>query len=66
MTSEDGKAWTIRASAADNKWSSVAYGSGLWVAVAASGSNSGCGQTGFIQQLKNQLSDTVSKLLFQP
>jgi predicted RecA/RadA family phage recombinase len=31
--------WTSRTSAADNGWISVAYGNGLWVAVAISGSN---------------------------
>jgi predicted RecA/RadA family phage recombinase len=34
----DGIEWTIRTSAADNNWRSVAYGDGLWVAVASSGS----------------------------
>jgi surface protein len=29
--------WTLRTSAADNNWGSVAYGNGLWVAVAQSG-----------------------------
>jgi hypothetical protein len=33
----DGIEWTIRTSAADNRWLSVAYGDGLWVAVAESG-----------------------------
>jgi uncharacterized protein YjbI with pentapeptide repeats len=37
MTSPDGINWTIRTSAADNSWYSVAYGNGLWVAVANSG-----------------------------
>ena len=33
----DGITWTSRTSAADNDWVSVAYGNGLWVAVASSG-----------------------------
>ena len=33
MTSPDGINWTLRISAADNEWRSVAYGNGLWVAV---------------------------------
>ena len=37
MTSPDGITWTIRVSAADNDWYSVAYGGGLFVAVAATG-----------------------------
>jgi surface protein len=32
-----GITWTTRTSAADNNWNSVAYGNGLWVAVAFSG-----------------------------
>jgi len=31
--------WTSRTSVADNSWNSVAYGNGVWVAVAYSGSN---------------------------
>ena len=34
----DGSTWTIGASAQDNNWSSVAYGNGMFVAVAKSGS----------------------------
>ena len=37
MTSPDGITWTIRTSAADNSWSGIAYGNGLFVAVADSG-----------------------------
>ena len=37
MTSPNGINWTIRTSAANNQWYSVAYGNGLWVAVASSG-----------------------------
>jgi len=37
MTSTDGSVWTIRSSAADNGWTSVTYGGGLFVAVAYSG-----------------------------
>jgi predicted RecA/RadA family phage recombinase len=37
MTSPDGIAWTIRTSAADNDWSAVTYGNGLFVAVASTG-----------------------------
>jgi hypothetical protein len=37
MTSPDGITWTSRTSAADNAWRSVAYGNGLWVSVAQSG-----------------------------
>jgi hypothetical protein len=37
MTSPDGITWTIRTSAADNDWTSVAYGNGLFVAVASTG-----------------------------
>ena len=37
MTSPDGINWTIRTSAADNNWFSVAYGNGLFVAVAYTG-----------------------------
>ncbi|MBI1834119.1 MAG: hypothetical protein HYR90_04840, partial [Candidatus Andersenbacteria bacterium] len=37
MTSPDGITWTLRVSAANNKWYSVTYGNGLFVAVAASG-----------------------------
>jgi hypothetical protein len=37
MTSPDGITWTIRTSAADNNWIGVAYGNGLFVAVALSG-----------------------------
>jgi hypothetical protein len=37
MTSPDGINWTSRTSAADNAWTSVAYGNGLWVAVSSSG-----------------------------
>ena len=33
----DGLTWTSRSAAADNQWSSVAYGDGLWVAIAPSG-----------------------------
>ena len=33
-----GKVWTLGRSPADNYWRSVAYGNGLWVAVAGSGS----------------------------
>jgi surface protein len=36
-TSPDGVTWTNRNSAADNNWTSVAYGNGLWVAVSTSG-----------------------------
>jgi hypothetical protein len=39
MTSPDGITWTPRTSAADNLWRSVAYGNGLWVAVALTGAN---------------------------
>lgn len=34
MTSPDGQTWTLRASAADLSWTSVAYGLSLFVAVA--------------------------------
>ena len=37
MSSPDGITWTIRTSAADNDWRSVAYGNGMFVAVASSG-----------------------------
>ena len=37
MTSPDGITWTLRTSAADNRWSSVTYGNGLFVAVAITG-----------------------------
>ncbi|TAE79470.1 MAG: hypothetical protein EAY81_11205, partial [Bacteroidetes bacterium] len=37
MTSPDGINWTIRTSAADNRWYSVTYGNGVFVAVAESG-----------------------------
>ena len=37
MTSPNGIDWTLRTSAADNFWTSVAYGNGLWVAVAYNG-----------------------------
>jgi hypothetical protein len=37
MTSPDGITWTSRTSAADNSWSSVTYGNGLFVGVAGSG-----------------------------
>ena len=30
--------WVVQKSAADNRWRSVAYGGGLWVAVACTGS----------------------------
>ena len=33
----DGITWTSQTSAADNSWTSVAYGDGLWVAVGADG-----------------------------
>ncbi|MDB5182331.1 MAG: hypothetical protein JWO47_115 [Candidatus Saccharibacteria bacterium] len=32
-----GTSWTVRTSAADNSWSSVAYGNGIFVAVASTG-----------------------------
>jgi hypothetical protein len=35
MTSTDGITWTSRASVADNKWTSVTYGNGVFVAVAS-------------------------------
>ena len=35
----DGETWTARTAAEANVWRSVAYGNGLWVAVAASGTN---------------------------
>ena len=35
----DGETWTARAAAEANSWYSVAYGNGLWVAVATSGAN---------------------------
>jgi surface protein len=37
MTSPDGITWTIRTSAANSGWYSVAYGNGLWVAVSNNG-----------------------------
>ena len=37
MTSPDGITWTIQASAADNSWTGLTYGNGLFVAVAYSG-----------------------------
>ena len=37
MTSPDGINWTIRTIAPNNQWKSVAYGNGLWVAVAITG-----------------------------
>jgi hypothetical protein len=37
MTSYDGLTWTARTSAADNNWTSVTYGNGIFVAVANSG-----------------------------
>jgi hypothetical protein len=37
MTSPDGITWTSRTSANDDNWNSVAYGNGLFVAVAALG-----------------------------
>jgi hypothetical protein len=37
MTSPDGITWTIRTSAADNDWLGIAYGNGLFVAVAITG-----------------------------
>jgi len=37
MTSPDGITWTGRASAVDNDWLGIAYGAGLFVAVAATG-----------------------------
>ncbi len=43
MTSPDGITWTPRASAADNEWSSVTFGNGLFVAVASGG---GAGEPG--------------------
>jgi hypothetical protein len=39
MTSPDGITWTRRAATEANGWRSVAYGNGLWVAVAGSGTN---------------------------
>merc|ERR1719261_1131147 len=39
MTSPDGITWTIRKSGEGNYWSSVAYGDGVFVAVAFAGSN---------------------------
>jgi hypothetical protein len=39
MTSPDGIDWTIRKTPKDNNWQSVAYGNGLFVAVANSGTN---------------------------
>lgn len=41
MTSPDGVAWTTRPSASDARWESVAYGGGVWVAVARSTGNDG-------------------------
>ena len=38
MTSPDGITWTIRTSAADSNWNSVAFRDGLWVAVGTGGS----------------------------
>ena len=35
----DGETWTAQAAAEANSWLSVAYGNGLWVAVATSGTN---------------------------
>jgi len=37
MTSPDAIVWTSRASAADNSWTSVTYGNGLFVAIAYTG-----------------------------
>ena len=37
MTSQDGFAWYVRASATNNTWNAVAYGNSKFVAVAASG-----------------------------
>jgi hypothetical protein len=37
MTSPDGITWTLRTSAANNSWLSVAYGNGLWAAVSYDG-----------------------------
>ncbi|NDC78137.1 MAG: hypothetical protein EBZ67_09745 [Chitinophagia bacterium] len=37
MTSPDGVTWTARTSAADNRWTDITYGNGLFVAVAISG-----------------------------
>ena len=37
MTSPNGITWTIRSSAADNQWTSITYGNGVFVAVAYSG-----------------------------
>ena len=47
MTSPDGINWTIRTSAADNFWGSVAYGNGLWVAVAIDGTGNRVMTSGF-------------------
>jgi hypothetical protein len=39
MTSPDGVTWTARSAAEANFWVSVAYGNGVWVAVADNGTN---------------------------
>lgn len=39
MTSPDGETWTARTAAEDNLWKSVAFGDGLFVAVAGDGGN---------------------------
>jgi hypothetical protein len=39
MTSPDGITWTSRTSAADNNWTSVTYGNGIFVAVSSGGTN---------------------------
>lgn len=39
MSSKDGITWTTRSPAEPNAWYSVCYGNGLFVAVAASGTN---------------------------
>ena len=48
MTSPDGIAWTSRTSAADNKWRSVTYGNGLFVAVADDGTGNRVMTSGLI------------------
>jgi hypothetical protein len=39
MISPDGITWISRTSTANNYWSSVAYGNGLWVAVSGDGAD---------------------------
>ena len=48
MTSPDGITWTIRTSAADNQWLSVAYGNGLWAAVSNDGTGNRVMTSGLI------------------